>query len=168
MRNSARIAVVEPWMRHFCTLHGWDATKPCVDCAADGSTREDLLRRAIVASVSGDVSDIDELFTPTAVGSSPATAAQSREELVTEIEERRGALSHERVTFGRADSNGSVVRLEWEASALHTGPLPLHGTGAVLEPTGLRLRIRAVTWARFEGRRIASWRGHWEDIALAS
>ncbi len=155
-------------MRHFCTLHGWDASKPCVLCAPDGPTREDQLRRAIVASVSGDVSDLDELFTPAAAGSSPATAARSRDELAAEIEDRRGALSHENVTFGRVESNGSVVRLEWEASALHTGPLPLHGTGAVLEPTGLTLRIRAVTWARFEGRRIASWRGHWEDVALAS
>jgi hypothetical protein len=155
-------------MRHFCTLHGWDAAKPCVRCADFEPTPEDQLRRAIVAAVSGDVTDIEDLYTPTATGSSPATVAHSRDELVAEIEERRTALAHERVTFGRAETNGSVVRLEWEASALHTGPLPLPGTGAVLEPTGLRLRIRGVTWARFEGSRIASWRGHWEDIALAS
>jgi hypothetical protein len=155
-------------MRHFCTLHGWDATRPCTHCAADGPSREEQLRRAIAASLSGDVSEIEELFTPTARGSSPATVANSREELAAEIEERRDALSHERVTFGRSETNGSVVRLEWEASGLHTGPLPLPGAGAVLEPTGLRLRVRAVTWARFEGSRIASWRGHWEDIALAS
>jgi hypothetical protein len=155
-------------MRHFCTLHGWDAATACVHCAADGPTREDQLRRAIAASLTGDVSDIEELFTRTATGSSPATVARSRQELAAEIEERRDALSHERVTFGRAESNGEVVRLEWEASALHTGTLPLPGAGAVLEPTGLRLRVRAVTWARFEGRRIASWRGHWEDVALAS
>jgi hypothetical protein len=155
-------------MRHFCTLHGWDATEPCVHCTADGPSREDQLRRAIAAAVSGDVSDIDTLFTATAAGSSPATTAQSREELVNEIEGRRGALSQEQVTFGRIESNGSVVRVEWEASGLHTGPLPLPGAGAVLEPTGLRLRVRAVTWARFEGSRIASWRGHWEDVALAS
>ena len=155
-------------MRHFCTLHGWDATRPCVHCADDGPNPEEQLRRAIAASVSGDVSEIEDLFTPTVSGSSPATVATSREELAAEIEERRGALTHERVHFGRAETNGSVVRLEWEASALHTGPLPLPGTGAVLEPTGLRLRVRAVTWARFEGNRIASWRGHWEDVALAS
>jgi hypothetical protein len=155
-------------MRHFCTLHGWDGSKPCVPCAADGPSLEDQLRRAIVSAVSGDVSEIDALYTPDARGSSPATTAQSRDELIVEIEERRGALSHEQVTFGGVESSGPVVRLEWEASALHTGPLPLPGTGAVLEPTGLKLRIRAVTWARFEGRRIASWRGHWEDVALAS
>ena len=155
-------------MRHFCTLHGWDASKPCVHCSADGPTLEAQLKRAIAASVSGDVTDIEALFTPTVTGSGPATAAQSRDELAAEIEERRGALTHEKVTFGRVESNGPVVRLEWEASGLHTGPLPLPGTGAVLEPTGLRLRVRAVTWARFEGQRIASWRGHWEDVALAS
>jgi hypothetical protein len=155
-------------MRHFCTLHGWDAAKPCVLCVADGPTREEQLRRAIAASVVGDVSDIEDLYTPDARGSSPATVARSRDELVAEIEERRDSLSHEKVTFGRTETNGAVVRLEWEASALHTGPLPLPGTGAVLEPTGLRLRVRAVTWARFEGNRIAAWRGHWEDVALAS
>jgi hypothetical protein len=121
-----------------------------------------------MAAVSGDVSEIETLYTPGATGSGPATTARSRDELMAEIEDRRGALAHERVTFGRVESNGPVVRLEWEASALHTGPLPLPGTGAVLEPTGLKLRVRAVTWARFEGSRIASWRGHWEDVALAS
>ncbi len=155
-------------MRHFCTLHGWDGSHPCAQCAAERPTCEDQLRRAIVAQVSGDVTDIEALYTPTASGSSPATAAQSREQLVCEIEGRRGALAHEQVTFGRVERNGSIVRIEWEASGLHVGPLPLPGTGAVLEPTGLRLRVRAVTWARFEGRRIAAWRGHWEDFALAS
>jgi hypothetical protein len=155
-------------MRHFCTLHGWDADRPCAHCTASVPTREEQLRRAISAALTGDVSDIEALYTPTARGSSPATAARSRDELVAEIQDRRGALSHERVTFGRVESHGSSVRLEWEATALHTGPLPLPGTGAVLEPTGLRLRVRAVTWARFEGDRIASWRGHWEDLALAS
>jgi SnoaL-like polyketide cyclase len=155
-------------MRYFCTLHGWDSSEPCRLCTRDEHTRADRLKRAIAAQVVGDVSDVEELYTPTVVGSSPASVARSREQLVDEIAERRGALAQEAVTFGRVESNGPVVRLEWEASALHVGPLPLPGTGAVLEPTGLRLRVRAVTWARFEGSRIASWRGHWEDVALAS
>ena len=41
---------------------------------------------------------------------------------LAEIEERRGALSHERVTFGRVESNGPVVRLEWEASGSTPDP----------------------------------------------
>jgi hypothetical protein len=155
-------------MRHFCTLHDWDSGQRCGLCDDERRAREAQLRRAILAQVVGDVSEIESLYTPSATGSGPATTARSRDELATEIEERRTALAHEEVTFGRIDSRGPLVRLEWEASALHVGPLALPGTGAVLEPTGLRLRIRAVTVARFEGRRIASWRGHWEDLQLAS
>jgi SnoaL-like polyketide cyclase len=156
-------------MRYFCTIHEWDLdSQPCPGCDDDARAREAQLRRAIVASVSGDVSEIEELYTPTAVGSGPATAARSREELAIEIEERRDAMSQEHVTFGAVESRCGFVRLEWEASALHTGPLVLEGNGATLEPTGLRLRVRAVTVARFHGQRIASWRSHWEDVALAS
>ena len=155
-------------MRHFCTLHGWDAIEPLRPLHRRRAFPRGPAPAGDHVVGSGDVTDIEALYTPDVRGSGPATTAQSRDELMAEIEERRGALLHERVTFGRVESNGPVVRLEWEASGLHTGPLPLPGTGAVLEPTGLRLRVRAVTWARFEGQRIASWRGHWEDIALAS
>ena len=102
------------------------------------------------------------------MGDSPATAARSREELAIEIEERRDALAQEAVTFGHVESRNGLVRAEWEASAFHVGPLVLEGSGVVLEPTGLRLRVRAVTVARFHGRRIASFRSSWEDVALAS
>ena len=156
-------------MRYFCTVHQWNLeSQSCPQCAEDRRAREDQLRRAIVASVSGDISDIEDLYTPSVVGESPATAARSRAELATEIEGRHGALSQHRVSFGPVETRGAMVRLEWEASALHVGPLVLESNGAVLEPTGLRLRVRAVTVARFQGRRIASWRSLWEDLAFAS
>jgi hypothetical protein len=156
-------------MRYFCTLHRWDLeSQPCAQCADEQGEREDRVRRAIVAAVSGDVSKLEELYISTVVGEGPATAARSRDQLAIEIAARRGALSQERVTFGSVQSRGALVRVEWEASALHVGPLALEGPGAVLEPTGLRLRVRVVTVARFRGRRIASWRSHWEDLAFAS
>jgi hypothetical protein len=126
-----------------------------------------VLGRAIVASVSGDISDIEQLYTPDAAGSGPATSAKSREELAIEVEERATALTQPEVTFGNVHRRGDLVRLEWEASALHTGLLVLESNGAVLEPTGLRLRIRATTVARFRGDQICSWRSHWEDLGLA-
>jgi len=156
-------------MRYFCVLHHWDDDRErCATCRAEALAREEVLQRAIVAQVSGDVSDICELYTRDVVGSGPATSARSREELAIEIEERRDALAHEEITIGRVESRGGLVRVEWEASGLHTGPLVLESNGAVLEPTGLRLRVRGVTVARFRGRRICSWRSHWEDLALAS
>jgi SnoaL-like domain len=127
-----------------------------------------VLERAIVAAVSGDVTGLGELYTPDAAGSGPATNARSRAELGLEVAARSAALTQVEVTFGNADRQGELVRLEWEASALHVGPLVLEGTGAVLEPTGLRLRVRAVTVAKFRGPKICSWRSHWEDLALAS
>jgi ketosteroid isomerase-like protein len=163
-------AVVLFLMRYFCAVHRWDRVgEPCAACrVARPRARQDVLRRAIVAQVSGDVSDLDELYTPDVAGSGPATSARSRQELAIEVEERAAALSQHEVTFGPADAHGEFVRLEWEASALHTGPLVLEGNGAVLEPTGLRLRVRAVTVARFRGERICSWRSHWGDLTLAS
>ena len=61
------------------------------------------------------------------------------------MEERRGALSQTDVTVARIDLQGEYARVEWRAPALHNGVLVLEGTGAVLEPTGMRLRINAVT-----------------------
>lgn len=156
-------------MRYFCCLHDWDDdTARCPTCRTEAQAREAVLRRALAASVSGDVSDICELFTRDVVGSGPATSARSREELAIEIEERRHALAHEEITFKSLATWGGLVRVEWEASGLHVGPLVLESNGAVLEPTGLRLRVRGVTVARFRGQRISSWRSHWEDFALAS
>ena len=156
-------------MRYFCVPHDWDDDRErCATCRAEALAREEVLRRALVAAVSGDVSDIGELYTSDVVGSGPATSARSREELAIEIEERRDALAQEEITFKHAATRGGLVRVEWEASGLHVGPLVLESNGAVLEPTGLRLRIRGVTVARFRGRRISSWRSHWEDLALAS
>jgi ketosteroid isomerase-like protein len=156
-------------MRYFCVLHDWDDDRErCATCRAEALAREEVLRRALAAAVSGDVSDIGELYTRDVVGSGPATSARSREELAIEIEERRDALAQEEITFKSAATRGGLVRVEWEASGLHVGPLVLESNGAVLEPTGLRLRIRGVTVARFRGRRISSWRSHWEDLALAS
>jgi hypothetical protein len=157
-------------MRYFCVVHGWDGVaEGCPACRlARPRAREAVLERAIVAAVSGDISDIDELYTPDVAGSGPATNARSREELAIEVEERVVAFTQAEVTFGNVDRQGDMVRLEWEASALHIGPFVLESNGAVLEPTGLRVRVRAVTVARFRGDQICSWRSHWEDLTLAS
>ena len=156
-------------MRYFCVLHEWDDDRErCAACRADALAREEVLRRALAAAVTGDVSNICDLYTRDVVGSGPATSARSREELAIEIEERRDALVQEEITFTSTATRGGFVRVEWEASGLHVGPLVLESSGAVLEPTGLRLRVRGVTVARFRGQRISSWRSHWEDFALAS
>ena len=157
-------------MRYFCVMHSWDSVAgACPSCRLlRPRVREEVLERAIVAAVSGDVRDVDELYTPDIVSAGPATNARSREELAIEIEERRAALSRPEVAFGNIDIQDNMVRVEWRASALHVGPLVLEGSGALLEPTGLRLCVRAVTVARFRDDRICSWRSHWDNFQFAS
>jgi hypothetical protein len=155
-------------MRHFCTLHGWDSWAPCRHCASWQRRIEEQLQRAVVASLCGDVSDLEDLFTPTVRLSGPATAACDRDELALEIEQRRDALAQERVTFGPVLRRGPLVRLEWEASARQTGALPLPGVGAVLEPMDVQLRVQAVTFVRFDGLQIAGWRGRWDELTLTA
>jgi SnoaL-like polyketide cyclase len=158
-------------VRFFCVLHDWDSvSEACPACrSARPRERERILRRAIASAVSGDISDIDEMYTQDVTGWGPATTARCREELAIEVEERARALTQVEVTFGDVETRGDSVLLQWESSALHVGPLVLERSGVVLEPTGLPwLRVRAVTVAKFRGSRICSWRSHWEDLTLAS
>ena len=136
--------------------------------AARIGTRQLLLKRAIVAAVSGDVTDIDRFYTRDVVGSGPSTSARCREELAIEIEERAAALSQTEVTVAHIELRCEYARINWEASALHTGLLVLESNGAVLEPTGLRLRVKAVTIARFRGEQICWWRSDWRDVTLTA
>jgi SnoaL-like polyketide cyclase len=122
--------------------------------------------RAIVANVEGDASDVSELFTHDVSGDSPATTARSREELAVEIDSRRDSFRQRDVTFRALDVNGDLARVEWVATGLHVGPFVLERNGIVVEPTGLRLRVRAVTVAKFRGNRICSWRSSWDDVTM--
>lgn len=57
--------------------------------------------------------------------------------------------------------------VEWIASAVHSGPLPLDDLGeAVLEPTGRRLELRGVTVAVFAGDQISAFRHYWDEVSL--
>jgi SnoaL-like polyketide cyclase len=171
-------------LRYFCAVHEWNEdTEPCPRCqeadaearrsrSARSSTttverqRADVLIRAVVANVEGDASDIEQLFTPDVSGDSPATAARSREELAIELDERRDAFRQHDVTFRNVEVNGDLARVEWIATGLHVGPFVLERNGVTLDPTGLRLRVRAVTVARFRGDQICSWRSTWDDLTL--
>ena len=157
-------------MEHFHFAHEGDQiSAQCPGCgAARLESRQLLLKRAIVAAVSGDVTDIDRFYTRDVVGSGPGTSARCREELAIEIEERAAALSQTEVTVAHIELRCEYARITWEASALHTGLLVLESNGAVLEPTGLRLRVKAVTIARFRGEQICWWRSRWRDVALTA
>jgi ketosteroid isomerase-like protein len=175
-----------------CEIHHWThPTEPCPYCReierdarrtrprsarphergphdVAGARRADHLRRAIAAAVTGDVTPIELLFTPDVVGSGPAISASSRDELTTGIKAHRGELIDVEIAFAPLDVGGRQAAVEWVASGIHAGPVPIEQTrmGSLL-PAGRRVRVRAVTVAEFEDGRICSFRSYWDDLRLA-
>jgi ketosteroid isomerase-like protein len=63
------------------------------------------------------------------------------------------------------DVTGDRACVEWVATATHSGPLVVD-EDVVIEPTGLRCRLRGVTIAEFDGDRIRSFRQYWDEVSL--
>ncbi len=130
--------------------------------------RAERLVRAIEASLTGDVSSVEELFAPGVAGSSPVQRVSGRVELAIELEDRDDAFSQFDLLTSPLEVGGGRACVEWVASAVHTGPLRLgDADGApVLPATGRRVVLRGVTVAEFVGPKIASFRHYWDEAAL--
>jgi ketosteroid isomerase-like protein len=134
---------------------------------ATNESRSAILVRAVEASITGDVSSLEELFTQDVVGSMPGITISSREELAIEMEEREDTFSGFAVTVSPLDVAGDRACVEWVAAAVHSGPLALDDLGrAFLEASGRRLELRGVTVAEFDGDRICRFRHYWDEVAL--
>ena len=171
-------------MRYFCVVHNWESDVEALPVVPQRRAERQTharsfephtivpasaptaLMRAVVANVEGDASDVEDLFAADVSTSGPATAARSREELACELDERRGAFAQHDVVFEHVEVTGDLARVEWIATGLHVGPFVLESSGVVMEPTGLRLRVRAVTVAKFRGNQICSWRSSWDDMTM--
>ncbi|MGZ4799110.1 MAG: ester cyclase [Acidimicrobiia bacterium] len=129
--------------------------------------RAQIVMRAIEATVSGDTSAVDELFTADVVAWSPTVAVSSRVELAVEIEDHEEAFSEIEVGAGAVVASGDHVCAEWVATATHSGPLDLY-RGSIIRPTGRRVTLRGVTVADFEGDLICAVRHYWDEIELLS
>lgn len=135
-----------------------------------GTTNEERaarLSRAIVATVSGDTAQLHDLFTPDVLASGPSLQAFSREQLSEEIGRRVSAFSDRKVAVAALRVSGDQACVEWVASGIHSGQYESDRTAPdVLEPTGRRVRLRAVSVAEFEGDQICSIRSYWDDASL--
>jgi hypothetical protein len=177
-------------MSRPCTVHQWShLTEPCPYCreinaqsrhprphvgrqhgvdttqSSDHTARAERLCAAILATISGDVSRVEQHFTKDVVGSGPTLSVKSREELAVEIEERDGTFTDIEIAFAPLNISGPQAGVEWVASGVHSGPLPLpERLGGDLAPTGRRVRLRAITVAEFDGDQICSFRSYWDDL----
>jgi len=129
--------------------------------------RAERLSRAIVATISGDTAQMHDLFTLDVLASGPSLRAFSREQLAHEIERRVSAFSERKVAVAPLDVSGEQACVEWVASGVHSGRYESDRPGpGALEPTGRRVRLRAISVAEFEGDQICSLRSYWDDASL--
>jgi ketosteroid isomerase-like protein len=129
--------------------------------------RAELLSRAIVATISGDTVHLHDVFTLDVLASGPSLRTFSRDQLAREIERRVSAFSERKVAVAPLDVAGDQACVEWVASGIHSGRYESEGTGgSILEPTGRRVRLRAISVAEFEGDQICSLRSYWDDASL--
>ena len=132
---------------------------------ASNAERAAALVRGIEASVVGDSTVIAGLYTKDVKGWSPAVSVSSAAELAGEFEDREEAFSDIELDLVPLDVSGDRACVEWVATATHSGPLVVDDD-VLIEPTGLRCRVRGVTVAEFDGDRIRSFRQYWDEASL--
>jgi hypothetical protein len=129
------------------------------------AARAATLIRGIEASVTGDTRAIADIYTDEVAGWSPTLAVSSAAELAVELEDRVGAFTDVDLDLTPLDVGGDRACVEWVAHATHSGPVAIDDD-VVLGPTGVRLSLRGVTVAEFDGDRIRSFRQYWDEVEL--
>lgn len=118
--------------------------------------------RAIEATVSGETSGVEELFTEDVTASTPTMAVGSRVELAVELEDDETCFGDVAIEPGPTVSSGDRVWTEWVASGIHAEPDPGSDRGPFAE-TEWRVTLRGVSVAEFEGERIRAVRHYWNE-----
>ncbi len=129
-------------------------------------SRKDVLLKALEAEVGGVAVDPGTLFTDDVVGWSPIATVSGLTDLADLAAVRDNAFSNVVILFRGLDEVGNKALAEWIIEADHTGPLVV-GEGAVVDPTGRRVRLAGVTVADFRGTKIRSYRTYFDDLSLS-
>jgi hypothetical protein len=131
------------------------------------TTRQEMITKALEASLVGDPELIRNVFTEDVTAWSPNLLATSRAEMEEALEDRDDALSNVNLVVDSVDVSGPKAFAEWHVSADHTGPFFV-GDDLLVEATGRRLMLAGVTVAHFAATddRIDSIRHYFDDAAL--
>jgi ketosteroid isomerase-like protein len=108
---------------------------------------------------------VERIYTDDVAGWSPTATATSRDDLVADLRDRKGAFSDVDLALDAVDEVGDKVIAEWRIAATHTGAIELNDE-VRLEPTGRRVELRGVLIAEFDGDRIKRFRQYWDEVAL--
>lgn len=132
---------------------------------SEAADRAAIVRNALEAAVTGDEALVERIYTDDVAGWSPTATATSRDDLVADLRDRKGAFSDVDLALDAVDEVGDKVIAEWRIAATHTGAIELNDE-VRLEPTGRRVELRGVLIAEFDGDRIKRFRQYWDEVAL--
>jgi ketosteroid isomerase-like protein len=124
-----------------------------------------VLVRALEVAVTGDVADLDQIFTDDVVGWSPNLSITTRDELADAIDDREDALSQAEIAVTASQLGPDRAVAEWTLAAVHTDPLVLDDDAKV-DPSNQRIVLAGATFAEFRDGRISGFRHYFDDAAL--
>lgn len=125
--------------------------------------RIEQVTRAIRATLEGDSSVVDEVFTPD-VHASLTTTCWSAPCLAVEIEDRAGAFDDVELHPTRWRDLPDEIWVEWTASVFHVGPFSIEDV--VIPASGRRTELHGITIAEFTADRISGFCQCWDCAAL--
>ena len=129
------------------------------------SSRASRLTRSLRASIEGDSSVVEELYTDDVKVWAPSLSVSSARELAAEFDRRDEVFSGIELEVSPLDVSGDYACAEWTVTMTHSGPLVL-ADGGVVEPSGTRITLNGVTVAEFAGDRICSLRQYWDEFGV--
>jgi ketosteroid isomerase-like protein len=124
-----------------------------------------VLVRALEVSVTGDTTELDQIFTDDVVGWSPNLSVETRDELADAIDDREDLLSDPEISVAVSEIGPDRAVAEWTLAAIHTGPLVLDDEVQV-EASNQTIMLAGATFAEFRDGRISGFRHYFDDAAL--
>jgi ketosteroid isomerase-like protein len=130
-----------------------------------GTSRKDVMLKALEAEVGDDSVDLGDLFTDDVVGWSPYASVSGLAALAELSALREMAFSNVVIEVRGLDEVGNKAYAEWLIEADHTGPLVLD-EDVVLEATGRHVQLAGVSVADFREGKIRSFRTYFDDLSM--
>ena len=128
--------------------------------------RLDVLREALLASLTAEASRCEQVFTDDVTYESPILTAASRDQLETLLSSRADALRDVEVAFDTHVVSGDTVVAEWRVAAEQVQPWVVPGDADVGQGAR-RVTLSGSSVAEFRGPRISSIRHYFDPSTIS-
>jgi len=119
----------------------------------------------LICAITGDVSNLECIFTGDVTGWSPIARTSSLQDMYENLSARRGALDAVALKVTSLFGSEEKWTCEWRLTAVHSAPLPI-SEGVALDPGGAKLELPGSMVAEFRKDRIASFRVYFDVMSM--